>query len=43
MTTGGSDGRNKFRFLVVLGADVVEVELVVILDVRDSGLRRVVI
>lgn len=43
MTTGGKDGRNKLLFLVVLGGVVVDVVVVVILDVRDNGLRRVVI
>lgn len=42
MTTGGSDGLNKFLLRVVLGAGVVVVVDDVTRDVRASGLRRVV-
>jgi hypothetical protein len=42
MTTGGSDGLNKLRLRVVLGAVVVVVVEDVTRDVRASGLRRVV-
>lgn len=43
MTTGGSDGLSSDRLRVVRGATVVVVVVVVMRDVRESGLRRVVI
>lgn len=43
MTTGGNEGLNKLLLRVVRGAIVVDVVVVVILEVRANGLRRVVI